>query len=232
MGDSDFDARLERFEECLAREDLAAARSCMRALAQSADPDRVELAYAEARLVWLEHGADAASPLLARVIELEPRHADAHHDLACLAEERGERERMIEHFLRVRALDARWDREDGVGVGAQFDHIESVARGVLDNLPEMFAKRLGHVPVLIERRPSRALVEDGFDPRAFGLFEGPTDAERDAPLPTRIVLFACNLLASFPEEPELSEQIETTLLHEIGHFFGLDEDQLEELGLG
>lgn len=232
MSDSPFDKHLHAFEECLAAEDVSAARSCMDKLRVAAGADPAELAYAEARLAWLEHGAAAALPLLARVIELEVRHADAHYDLGCLAEERGERAEMIERFLRVRALDAESDRDGGIGVAEHFDHIERVAREVLDGLPGMFGERLGHVPVLIERRPSRALVEDGFDPRAFGLFEGATDSERDAPAPTRIVLFACNLLASFPDEPELSEQIELTLLHEIGHFFGLDEDQLDELGLG
>ena len=76
-----------------------------------------------------------------------------------------------------------------------------------------------------------ALVADGFDPRALGLFEGPTEGTTDVPMPTRIVLYAANLLAEFPEEPELSEQIEVTVLHEVGHFFNLDEEQLERLGL-
>jgi predicted Zn-dependent protease with MMP-like domain len=232
MSDSDFEARLQAFEECLAEQDLVAAHSCMARLRQASAPDLVELAYAEARLAWLEYGADAARPLLWHVLELEARHGDAHYDLGCMAEERGDRAEMVARFLRTRALDAEADRDAGIGVAADFDHIEQVARSLLDGLPGMFAERLGHVPVLIERRPSRILVEDGFDPRAFGLFEGPTDSERDAPSPTRIVLFACNLLAAFPKEPQLSEQIELTLLHEIGHFFGLDEDELEDLGLG
>jgi predicted Zn-dependent protease with MMP-like domain len=49
--------------------------------------------------------------------------------------------------------------------------------------------------------------------------------------PTRIVLYACNLLAEFPEAEDLREQVEVTVLHEVGHFFGLDEDDLERLGL-
>jgi predicted Zn-dependent protease with MMP-like domain len=49
--------------------------------------------------------------------------------------------------------------------------------------------------------------------------------------PTRIVLFVNNLLADFPRDPLLSEQIEITLLHEIGHYFNLDEDDMVRLGL-
>jgi predicted Zn-dependent protease with MMP-like domain len=134
--------------------------------------------------------------------------------------------------LRVRALDAEHDRDAGLGKPEHFDFIDRVAREVLDALPAPFAARLDHVPVMIERRPARALVEDGFDPRSFGLFEGPTEAMRDVPAPTRIVLFACNLLAEFSDPDTLAHQVELTLLHEIGHFFGLDEAELEELGLG
>jgi predicted Zn-dependent protease with MMP-like domain len=228
----ELDELWSHFEESLECDDLVAARSCWQALANQLPEASLELDYAQARLIWLEHGADAAEPLLEALVASDPRHADAHYDLACLAEERGDQAAMVQRFLRVRALDAESDKAAGLGVAAHFDHIEQVAREVLDDLPEMFGQRLAHVPVLIERRPSRQLVESGFDPRSFGLFEGPTDGVSDYPAPTRIVLFACNLLAVFPEEPELTEQIEVTLLHEIGHFFGLDEDQLLELGLG
>ena len=231
MSPDDSGQLLDAFDEHLEAQDLSAARACLRALSELHGADHPEVLHARARLCWLEHGADAARGLLERVIELDPQHADAHYDLGCCAEELGDQAQMVRCFLRVRALDAEDDKYSDIGHAADVDHIERVAREVLDGLPEMFARRLGHVPVLIERRPSRALVEDGFDPRAFGLFEGPTDSMRDTVAPTRIVLFVCNLLAAFPSDPELSEQIEVTLLHEIGHFFGLDEEQLLELGL-
>ena len=62
---------------------------------------------------------------------------------------------------------------------------------------------------LIERRPSRDLVRDGFDPRALGLFDGPIHGDHTTAAPTRIVLFVNNLLADFPEDPELSDQIDS-----------------------
>ncbi|RPI57721.1 MAG: hypothetical protein EHM50_11480, partial [Lysobacterales bacterium] len=55
--------------------------------------------------------------------------------------------------------------------------------------------------------------------------------DRLALAPTRIVLFCSNLLVGFPDRDELAEQIEITILHEIGHFFGLDEDAVARLGL-
>jgi predicted Zn-dependent protease with MMP-like domain len=223
---------LDEFELALAESDLESAAQHLRVLEGVVAEDDAELLYARARLAWVEDGQEAALPTLERVIELDPRHSDAHYDLGRIAEQQGDRESVVRHFLRVRALDAEHDRDAGLGKPEHFDFIDRVAREVLDALPAPFASRLEHVPVLIERRPARALVEDGFDPRSFGLFEGPTDAMRDVPAPTRIVLFACNLLAEFPDPDTLSHQVELTLLHEIGHFFGLDEAELEELGLG
>jgi predicted Zn-dependent protease with MMP-like domain len=223
---------LDDFEQSLGDGDIdGAARYLTRleGLLPAGDP---ELQYARARLAWVEHGQEAALPTLLDVIALDPRHSDAHYDLGRIAEQQGDRETLVKHFLRVRALDAEHDRDAGLGLPQHFDFIDRVARETLDALPAPFAARLSHVPVLIERRPARALVEDGFDPRSFGLFEGPTEAMRDVPSPTRIVLFACNLLAEFPDPDTLAHQVELTLLHEIGHFFGLDEAELEELGLG
>jgi predicted Zn-dependent protease with MMP-like domain len=236
--DRDEDARaqrlldmLEDLDTQLADGDIAGARAVLAEARALAGDDHPEVRYAEACIAWEERGADAAQPLLEAILAEDPEHADARYALARVAEERGDRAAMIEHHLRVHALDARHDREARVGSQAELDHIERVATEVMSGLPSPFAERLSHVPVLLERRPSRDLVRDGFDPRALGLFDGPTDGDRVTALPTRIVLFVNNLLADFPEDPELSEQIEITLLHEIGHFFNLDEDDMQRLGL-
>lgn len=220
------------FEEALADGDLERARkACEQARALGGD-DEPEVVYAQSRLVAEEEGLEAAEALLRRVVELDDTHADAHHDLALVAEMRGEREAMIERFQRVRVLDAKQDRAAGLGSGEELRYIEEVAREVLAGLPPPWGERLADVPVVLERHPSRELVAEGFDPRSLGLFDGRTHGDESTPVPTRIVLFTCNLLAEFPEEPELGEQIEITMLHEIGHFFGLDEDALDRLGLG
>lgn len=220
-----------RFELALQEEDFVEAKACYEAMRAQDGDDHPEVAYALARLTWAQEDDEAAEPLLLRVLTLDPRHAEAYYDLGCIADDRGDQAQSVQHFLQVRALDTEADREFGVGTAEQVDHIERVARELLDELPAPFAQRMEHVPVLIENRPSHALVSEGFDPRAFGLFEGPTDAMPDVPAPTRIVLYACNLLAEFPSDPMLSEQIEVTLLHEIGHFFGLEEDDMVRLGL-
>jgi len=232
MSDAKLEAVMQQFEACLALEDEAGAQRALEELRACAGVDHLTVQHAQARYTWLAEGSEAAYPLFRSLAELDPEDADTLYDLGCLAEELEDRAEMVRCFLAVRRLDARSDRELGIGSEQELQHIEQVAREVLERLPAMFAERLAHVPVILERRPSRALVEDGFDPRAFGLFEGPTEGISDVPLPTRIVLYAANLLAEFPAEPELSEQIEVTVLHEVGHFFNLDEDQLDRLGLG
>jgi len=229
--DDEIERALGALDDCLIAQDTAGAREQLARAVELAGADHPDVLYAEACIAWDELGPPAAEPLLQRVVAADRGHADAHHALARIAEERGDAERALEHFLQVHKLDARSDREARLGTRADLDQIERVARELLAALPSPFVERLAHVPVVLERRPSRSLVEEGFDPRSLGLFEGAIDADRDTPTPTRIVLFVNNLLAEFPEEPELSDQIEITLLHEIGHFFGLDEDDMERLGL-
>ena len=225
-----FDA-LEAVEIALDAGEFAEARKALARAVAVAGSEHADVVYAEACIALEADEPDEARTLLERVVELDPQHADAHYELAQLAADRDDEAAMIEHHLRVHALDARSDREARIGTRAELDHIERVARELLAALPSPFGEKLEPVPVVLERRPSRDLVRDGFDPRALGLFEGPTYGELGAPAPTRIVLFVNNLLADFPEDAELSEQVEITLLHEIGHYFGLDEDDMVRLGL-
>jgi predicted Zn-dependent protease with MMP-like domain len=52
-----------------------------------------------------------------------------------------------------------------------------------------------------------------------------------APAPTRIVLYTENLLSLAEDDASLREEVETTVLHELGHFFGMEEEDLERIGL-
>ncbi len=71
------------------------------------------------------------------------------------------------------------------------------------------------------------------DPDLFGLYEGVPLPERGdwaGTLPDRIRIFRKPLVESFPDPAELEQEIRVTVLHELAHYFGLDEDQLENLG--
>jgi predicted Zn-dependent protease with MMP-like domain len=93
------------------------------------------------------------------------------------------------------------------------DHV----RRVLDQLPPQFAQALENVAVVVEE-------EDPDDPDLFGLWES---AEY---MPDKITIFRRPLVEAFPDSRELEEEIRITVLHELAHYFGIDEDRLDELG--
>jgi predicted Zn-dependent protease with MMP-like domain len=165
-------------------------------------------------------------------IEEEPACADAHYEAALAYEDLGREAERRREMLEVLRLDAL----DGQQPLPGYDEIicDEVER-TLAELPADFTQRLGPVTILVEPRPSRQLVEDGADARLLGWFEGATSEELsgpDAPLTTtRILIFSHNHAAAFEEEASLRHEVRTTVLHEVGHFFGLEEEDMHRLGL-
>lgn len=165
-------------------------------------------------------------------LKREPGCADAHYEAGLAYEELGRLGDARREFLEVLRLDA---LSDATPLPGYEDVICDQVERTLADLPSDFLERLGPVTVLVEPRPSRALVEEGLDPRLLGLFEGATAEELaggDAPpSPTEVYIFSHNLAAVFEDEVSLREEVTITVLHEIGHFFGLEEDDMERLGL-
>ncbi len=112
---------------------------------------------------------------------------------------------------------------------------KSEVRATLAALPASLKKETQSLPVLFEKIPTPEMVEDGIAPDTLGLFLGgalpDSDAECD-PLPSQVLLFLDNLW-DYSEGDEIvyREEIRATLLHEIGHYLGLDETDLEARGL-
>jgi predicted Zn-dependent protease with MMP-like domain len=94
---------------------------------------------------------------------------------------------------------------------------EEHVRRALDELPPELAKALENVAVVVED-------EAPGDPDLFGLWES---AEY---LPDKITIFRKPLVQAFPDPADLEEEIRITVLHELAHYFGIDEDRLEDLG--
>jgi predicted Zn-dependent protease with MMP-like domain len=93
---------------------------------------------------------------------------------------------------------------------------ESVRRA-LDSLPPEIGRHLDNVAIVVEE-------EDPDDPDLLGVF-------REEPyLPAQIAIFRRPLQESFPDPDELEREIRITVLHELGHYFGLEEGDLEQLG--
>lgn len=102
------------------------------------------------------------------------------------------------------------------------DHV----RAALDELPPHLADALENVAVVVED-------ENPDDPDLLGLYHGVPLTERGdvAGLPPdTISIYRLPLEESFPDSAELQEEIRITVLHELAHYFGLDEDRLAELG--
>ena len=119
-----------------------------------------------------------------------------------------------------------------------FDQIRKEVTGILDRLPRRFREQLRNVEFVVEERPSIELLrEEGLDPRCdtlYGIYQGvplPDRSSLDPPLlPDKITIFAEPLMQDFPDPEELRDEIRLTVLHEIAHYFGMDEEEVEDLG--
>jgi predicted Zn-dependent protease with MMP-like domain len=94
---------------------------------------------------------------------------------------------------------------------------EQIVEAALAELPPELARGLRNVAIVIEdERPG--------DPGLYGLWEA------EDYMPDKITIFQRPLERSFPDENELREEIRITVLHELAHYFGIEEDRLDELG--
>lgn len=116
---------------------------------------------------------------------------------------------------------------------ARFEHLVDCA---IADLPSEFKEKLENVAVIVEDRPGKELLaamEIPPDETLFGLYEGTPLTERgfEVPLhPDRIWIFQEPIEEECDDEAEILEEIRTTLMHEIAHFFGFDDEELEERG--
>ena len=94
---------------------------------------------------------------------------------------------------------------------------EEHVRRALDSLPPELARGLENVAVVVED-------EHPDDPDLFGLFES------EEWLPAKVTIYRLPLEESFPDPDELENEIRITVLHELAHYFGIDEERLGELG--
>ena len=103
----------------------------------------------------------------------------------------------------------------------------------LAKLPTPLRERVKKLPVTFERFPNSGLQADGIEPDTLGLFTGPEFAdEGNVPMPPQIILFLENLWDFAEGDEEIfREEVRTTFLHELGHYLGLEEDELTERGL-
>ncbi len=96
---------------------------------------------------------------------------------------------------------------------------EDTVRAALDELPPQIAAGLQNVAVVVE-------AENPDDPDLFGQWEAHPF------FPDKVTIYERPLERAFPDPKRLAAEIRITVLHELAHYFGLDEDEIEELGYG
>ena len=97
---------------------------------------------------------------------------------------------------------------------------EEHVRAALDMLPPDLAAGLENVAIVVEEQNAE-------EPDLYGLFDEPPY------LPARIAIYRRPLVEDFGHDPAaLEREIRVTVLHELAHYFGIDEDRLDELGYG
>ena len=114
---------------------------------------------------------------------------------------------------------------------------ERLVNQVLQELPDEFAARLENVEVVISDEPTREqLITAGLDPREdtlFGLYEGVPLEERGSDymgLPDKISIFRRPIVDACSSRAEVRQEIRLTVLHEVAHFFGIEDQDLDEWG--
>jgi len=113
---------------------------------------------------------------------------------------------------------------------------ERVMRKAIDELPEIFREALVNVAIVVEDRPPGWLLKElGVPPgeTLYGFYHGIPLPERSVQdsgtLPDKISIYRLPLEENFRDPEERVDEIRITLLHEIGHYFGMDEEELARL---
>ncbi len=205
--------------------------------ATALDPEDAEFRARLAEALFRSCRFDDAEPHARRAVALDPKLALGHFLVGLLAERRGDDAEAERALARATKLDpesfpapVRLDR-------AAFERHLAEA---IDRLPSPFSDALGTVAVSVEPWPEDALLHDTdppLDPELLGLFVGHALPDRGAlgaggELPGRIYLFQRSLERYAADADDLVEQIGVTLRHELGHYLGLDEDEIESAGHG
>jgi predicted Zn-dependent protease with MMP-like domain len=196
------------------------------------DPDAPEFRADLAECFFCCCRFDDALPHAQRAVALDDAFADAHDVLARLLERRGDVAGADRHFDHAARLDGEQFpppcRVDEPEFGRQLERARAL-------LPGEFREHLERVGVLVDELPSDELLFEEsppLNPDLLGLFvgvaiDGQSYLSPGGELPPRIYLFKRNLERSVGRPGELAAQIRDTLYHELGHYLGMDEEDLE-----
>jgi predicted Zn-dependent protease with MMP-like domain/Flp pilus assembly protein TadD len=179
---------------------------------------------------------DEAKVQLEVVLSRAPDEPWAHHTLGLIAERRGDAKEAARRFARARRLaPAEFPRPVELSAEAFDAAVEDAVAG----LPPAIREYLSNVAIAVEDLPSDDDLlgsDPPLAPSILGIFRGAPLGQKASQdpwshFPSSIVLYQKNLQRFARDRRELIEQIEITVMHEVGHFLGMDEEELWERGL-
>jgi predicted Zn-dependent protease with MMP-like domain/Flp pilus assembly protein TadD len=206
------------------------------AAAEGAEPGRVDVLLETGFALYELCRFDQAREVLARAEALDPDEPWTHHYLGLLAELRGEAEEARRRFARARKLAP---AEFPKPIALTQEAFDAAVEDALAAIPESVRRYLSNVAITVEDLPGTddLLASDPpLSPAILGLFRGAPFGQKASMdpwshFPSAIVLYQKNLERFARSRAELIEQIGITLIHEVGHFLGLDEEELWARGL-
>jgi predicted Zn-dependent protease with MMP-like domain len=218
--------QLGRSAEALSRTDALLA----------AEPEAVDAMLERGFALWELCRLDEARAQLLEALRRDPDLAWANHVLGLVAERRGEAKEAERRFARARALSPEEFPEPPRLAHEEFD---GAVEAALEELPEPVRRWLANVAIAVENLPGDDDLtgDPPLSPAILGVFRGSPLGEKASMdpwshFPSSIVLYQMNLERYARDREELVEEIRVTLLHEVGHFLGLDEEELHARGLG
>jgi predicted Zn-dependent protease with MMP-like domain len=169
-----------------------------------------------------------------RSLELDATNPEAHYIHAVLLEFDGRLKKADTEYRKANSLDP---KGYPVPVRVSRKDFDQAVLKAIDLLPPRFKDLMPTVEIFVKDLPNPADTEAmQLSPLILGLFDGPSITEQNPsdphpPMPPRIQLFQRNLERVSETREDLIREIEITLLHEVGHFFGLEEEDLDRVDL-
>jgi predicted Zn-dependent protease with MMP-like domain len=199
--------------------------------------DGVVHRYYLASALFENHLFDEAVPLFREVAAAEASEAPPAYGLAECLEFVGEYDEAERSYERAHEIDP-----EGfpLPIRMKVDGFREVVAEAVEHLPDELRTHLRHLPVVVEDLPTREVLahesgDEPLTPTVLGLFYGPSLREQSVfdpvTVPPTIFVYQRNLERFCRTREELIEEIRLTLYHELGHYLGLSEEELEERGL-
>ncbi len=214
-------------------EDLEGALFLVRRAIKTASEVAVYRAF-EGQISFELGRFEGARRQLEHAVLLDPDSPHAVYHFALAVERLGQDEDAMRAFQQANALDP---DHYPLPVAMNEAAFEVAAQQAIEDLPRSIREYVEHLPVLIRDFPEDDLLAgERISPQILGLFIGvprtAAEPSQSAVDVDRVYLFKRNLEKICRTHAELVEQIQITVKHEIGHYLGLDEDDLARLGLG